>query len=83
MWTREDEQARRVRAELHRLAPAYGVSPTTLAYAWVMRHPSRPIPITGSHRIEALRDAVAALAVRLSAEDWYAIWQVSMGHEVP
>lgn len=83
LWTGEDEQARRVRAEFHRLAPAYGVSATTLAYAWVMRHPSRPIPITGSHRIDALKDAVAALAVRLSAEDWYAVWQASMGQEVP
>jgi predicted oxidoreductase len=51
--------------------------------AWVLRHPSRPRPITGTQRIEGLRDAVAALHVRLDAEDWYAIWTASKGHPVP
>ena len=51
--------------------------------AWILRHPSRPIPVTGSGRIEGLRDAVAALDLRLGAEDWYRIWQASMGHAVP
>jgi predicted oxidoreductase len=79
----DDEHARRVRGTLQALADAHGVSLTTMAYAWVMRHPSRPLPITGSRRIEVLRDAVAALQVPVSAEDWYRVWQASVGHEVP
>jgi predicted oxidoreductase len=54
----------------------------TLAYAWILRHPRRPIPVTGSQRIAALREAMAALALKLSAEDWYRVWQASVGHEV-
>ena len=54
-----------------------------MAYAWVLRHPSRPLPITGSQRIEALREAVAALGIQLSAEDWYRVWEASIGHPVP
>ena len=57
-------------------------SVATMAYAWLRRHPSRPIPITGSGRIEALREAVAALDITLSAEDWYRVWQASMNREV-
>jgi len=49
----------------------------------VLRHPSRPCPVTSSGRIEGLREAVAALEVRLSNEDWYAIWTASQGHPVP
>jgi predicted oxidoreductase len=78
-----DEQARRVWAVLADLAVQHGVSPTTVAYAWILRHPSRPIPITGSRRIHALQEAVSALALTLSAEDWYRIWQASIGFEVP
>ncbi|MDE2368446.1 MAG: aldo/keto reductase [Burkholderiales bacterium] len=78
-----DEQAQRVRAQLERLGAIHGASVATMALAWVLRHPSRPLPITGSGRIEALREAVAALSIRLSAEDWYAVWQASIGHEVP
>ena len=32
--------------------------------------------------IEALREAAAALALRLDAEEWTGIWQAATGHEV-
>jgi predicted oxidoreductase len=83
LFTGEDEQAVRVRAEMAAIATRYGISLTTLAFAWVLRHPSRPHPITGTGRMEGLRDAVAALDVQLDAEDWYAIWTASKGHSVP
>lgn len=78
-----DAQAQRVRAVLQALGDAQGVSVATMAYAWLMRHPSRPVPITGSGRIAALREAVAAAALPMAAEDWYRVWQASIGHEVP
>lgn len=78
-----DEQVRRVHAVLADLGGARGVSAATVAHAWVLRHPSRPVPITGSGRVEALRDAAAAVSVRLEAEDWYRVWEASMGHPVP
>ncbi len=83
LFTSGGDQAQRVRATLAELAARHGVSPATVAYAWILRHPSRPHPITGSHRLHALQEAVAATALTLGAEDWYAIWQASMGHEVP
>jgi predicted oxidoreductase len=79
----EDERARRVRATLEALGAAHGVSPATLAYAWLLRLPSAPLPVTGSHRIEALREALAALSLQLSAAEWTHIWQSATGHEVP
>jgi predicted oxidoreductase len=82
LFTGSDDQARRVRGLLAELGAARGVSAATMAYAWILRHPSRPIPITGSGRIAALREAVAALDIRLTAEDWYRVWQSSIGHEV-
>jgi predicted oxidoreductase len=83
LFTGEDEQALRVRSEMSAIAERHNISLTTLAFAWVLRHPSRPYPIIGTRRIEGLRDAVAALDVRLDAEDWYAIWAASKGHGVP
>ena len=83
LFTQADDQAQRVRAEMAAIAARYGINLTTLAFAWVLRHPSRPYPITGSGRIESLRDAVAALDVHLDVEDWYAIWTASKGHSVP
>lgn len=83
LFTGEDATAVRVRGELERQAGERGVSAATLAYAWLLRHPARPHPIAGSGRIERLREAVAALDLVLSNEDWYAIWQAGTGHPVP
>ena len=83
LFSGADEQVRRVHAELAEQGQAQGVSVATMAFAWILRHPSRPWPITGSGRLQVLQEAVAALQVKMSAEDWYRIWQASMGHAVP
>jgi predicted oxidoreductase len=79
----ESPDARRVRWVLGSVAARLGVTPATLAYAWLLRHPSRPLPVAGTRRIDALREAVAALSVHLDAETWYEIWQAGTGHDVP
>ena len=83
MFNGMDEQAVRVRACMEPIAARLQISLATLAFAWVLRHPSRPHPVTGSGRVDGLRDAVAALEVRLGNEDWYAIWTAAQGHPVP
>ncbi len=82
LMTGDDETALRVRPVLDDLAKAHGVTPVTIAYAWLLRHPSRALPITGSRRLEALREAVAALDVTLTSDEWYRIWEAGAGHEV-
>lgn len=81
--TGQDEHARRVRGTLESIGRDHGVGATTIAYAWIRRHPSRPVPITGSRRLDALREAVASESLVLGREDRYRIWQASMGHDLP
>jgi predicted oxidoreductase len=82
LFTGDDEPARRVREVLETLAWEHAVSAPTIAYAWIVRHPSRPVPITGSGRLDALREAVRALDVRLTAQEWYAVWRAGSGRDV-
>ena len=77
-----DETAQRVRTVLEALGRQHQVSVATMAYAWILRHPSRPVPITGSQRLEALQEAVAALSLPLAAEDWYRVLEASLGRSV-
>ncbi len=65
------------------MANAQSVSLATAAYAWVLRHPSRPHVVTGTGRPEGLQEAVNALKVRLNAQQWTQVWAASLGHEVP
>jgi predicted oxidoreductase len=59
-----------------------GVSRAAVALAWVMAHPSGPIPIIGTQRSERIRDAGAAVEVELSRADWYAL-VAAAGRELP
>lgn len=83
IFTEHSERANRVRSALEHLSQNLGVAVSTVVYAWILKHPSRPIPITGSHRIEAIDEAVKALEVHLTDEQWFEVWQASTGHEVP
>ena len=76
------ETERRVQAALSRLAERHRTSAATIAFAWLLRHPSRPLPVNGSRRIESLREAVDALRVTLDTQDWTEVWQAAAGHEV-
>lgn len=83
LFSSDAPDARRVRDVLARVAQERAVSPTTLAYAWLLRHPARLVPLTGSRRLDAVREAVAALDVALDAECWYEIWEAGNGAPVP
>ena len=76
------ETERRVQAALGQIGARLGVSAATVAFAWLLRHPSRPLPVAGSRRIDALREAIAAVSLTLDAQDWTEVWQAAAGHEV-
>ncbi len=79
----ESAAAQRVRGVLGSVAARLGCTPASIAFAWLLRHPSRPLPVAGSRRIEALQEAVAARSLTLDAPTWYEIWQAGSGHQVP
>lgn len=83
LFTGQDDAARRVRAVLERLAGERGIPVTTLVHAWLLRHPARLIPLTGSRRLDAMREAVAALDVQIDAQAWYEIWVAGNGAPCP
>ncbi|MFM2056294.1 MAG: hypothetical protein RLY71_679 [Pseudomonadota bacterium] len=83
LFTGDDAAAQRVRAVLQAVAQRLGSTPATVAYAWLLRHPSRPLPIVGSRRLEALDEALAAQQLVLDAETWHEIWSAGAGTEVP
>lgn len=79
----DSEPARRVREVLARIAGEHGIALETAAYAWILRHPALPLPLTGSRKLDAIRAAVAACDWQMDEQDWFAVWQASTGHEVP
>jgi predicted oxidoreductase len=82
LFIESDAQGERVRAVLAQIAATYAVSPAVIAIAWVLRHPSRPLVLTGSGRLAAIAEAVAATQLVLTRAEWFAILAASSGREV-
>lgn len=67
---------------LAKLGEKYGVSKTTIAIAWILRHPAKIQPITGTTNLTRLKDSLDATAVRLTREEWYALYTAA-GNQLP
>ena len=79
-----DERYAPLRAELQQVAEETGAeTPEQVVYAWVMRLPSRPLPIIGSGKIERVKSAVGALSLDLSRQQWFRIRKAALGYDVP
>ena len=68
---------------LDELAHAHGATRTTVALAWLLRHPSRIIPIVGSTTPARIHEAVRALEINLSREEWYRLLIAARGDPLP
>jgi predicted oxidoreductase len=73
----------RVTKKLDELVRAYGTSRAAIALAFVMRHPSNPIPIVGTQNLDRIAAANDALSVNLSRTDWYALVVAAQGKPLP
>lgn len=54
-----------------------------IIYSWLLKHPASIIPIIGSGKIERIKNAVDALDIELSLEQWYKIFIASRGEPLP
>jgi predicted oxidoreductase len=78
-----DAKADAVRAALDKVAERTGVGRTAVAYAWLMQHPARVVPIVGSQQLERIREAATALDVQLSRAEWYEVLTAARGTPLP
>lgn len=68
--------------KLDEVAEKYGVSATTIAVAWLLRHPARFQPIIGTMNLSRLAECVKACDVQLTRQEWYDIY-LSAGNMLP
>ena len=78
-----DGRAGEVAKALDALAQREGVSRAVMAYAWILAHPSRPIPIVGTQDPARIAEAAQALTVKLDRADWYGVLTAARGVPLP
>lgn len=79
-----NEAGQRVRKAAEALSAKYGnATLDQLAYAWIMAHPSQPLPVIGTNKIDRIEAAAKAATIQLEREDWYALWTAAKGRGIP
>lgn len=59
------------------IAEKYSVTNTTIAIAWILRHPAKMQPITGTTNLTRLREYFNATQIELTREEWYDIYKAA------
>jgi predicted oxidoreductase len=82
LFASNETNAENLRLVIKEIADRIGKPFASVVFAWIMQLPSRPIPLTGTSRIEAIAVAVAGTTFTLSRSDWFRILRAARGHEV-
>lgn len=78
----DNEKFPELNNKINEVAAKYEVSNTTIAIAWLLRHPANMQPVIGTMNIERMQDCCKAADIRLTREEWYAIFR-SAGNILP
>lgn len=78
----DNEKFPELNETLQKIGDKYDVSKTTMAFAWILRHPAKMQPVTGTTNLTRLADCLKASEVQITREEWYEIYR-SAGNILP
>ena len=82
LYSKTAEADKRVADRLGEVAAARGVPMAQVALAWLLSNPAITSPIVGATKLHHLEDAVAAVALKLTAEEIKALEEPYVPHPV-
>ncbi len=78
----KDARIKRIRQYADILIEKYNCTLAQVLLAWVLKHPAGIIPVLGTSTIGRIDEALGAINIRLTREEWYGLLEASRGHEV-
>jgi predicted oxidoreductase len=72
----------KLNAKINEIAKKYGVTNTSITLAWLLRHPAKMQPVTGTMNISRLKDCVNAARITITRDEWYEIF-LAAGNVLP
>jgi len=79
----KDPRIKRISNAAHKLMEKYQASLDQILLAWLIKHPSGPIPILGTTKLDRIKSGLDALSIHLTREEWYQLYIASIGEDVP
>ena len=68
---------------LTKFSEKYNCSVDVLLLAWLLKHPTKVIPVIGTTSIARVINQKTSIDIDLSLEDWFEMYEGSMGKKVP
>ena len=73
----DNEKFPELNHKINEIAIKYSVSNTTIATAWILRHPAHMQPIVGTMNTGRLKECAKAADIYLTREEWYEIYRAA------
>ncbi len=80
--SKPEKRVMRINTIVDQLAEKYEVARDQILTSWILKHPSGILPIIGSTKINRIQSAVQSLETEITDEEWFMIWEASIGEEV-
>ncbi len=68
---------------LSNLAKEHDTEPASVAISWLLKHPSKIIPVVGTNNLERISRISDAIDVNIDRKTWYKLYTAAIGEEVP
>ena len=72
-----------IKKVLQSFSKKYQVDDDILLLNWILRHPSKIIPVAGTADRNRISRLKLAHTFVMDQEDWFELWEASMGQKVP
>lgn len=79
----QNDTQKRVSKVINKIAKETSLLPEQVAISWLALHPAGIIPVMGSGKFERIKNALNALNIKLSTQQWFEVYSASIGGEVP
>lgn len=84
LFTPTNDKGFRILESLKKVAKELDVEHLdTIIYAWILKHPAGITPIIGTGKLDRIKNAIDAISIKMSTEQWYEIYIASEGQELP
>lgn len=63
--------------KIDELAEKYNVTNNTIVIAWILRHPAKMQPVTGTMNLTRIKEIFKASEINLTREEWYELYRAA------
>lgn len=82
-FSEDSERTARIKSVFDELTVKHNADEAQLLLAFLLKHPSKILPIIGTSKIESIKSLKKSLQINLEIEDWFSLLEASLGHDVP